>query len=95
MRTLPLLAIAIALTGCFKDPGQRAYENCLSKLEAQLAETEAGIAAEESAPARMIAQTALEGARKIGEAACQGIKDSCESDPEGAICRAAIKTYSE
>lgn len=99
MRTLmTLLVTAVlgaALTGCMKDPGQRAYDNCVDKLNVQLAETEKGIAAEESAPARMIAQTALEGARKIGMAACDGIKSSCESDPEGAICRAAIKTYNE
>lgn len=93
MRLLWLATAAIALCGCMKDPGQRAYENCVAKLEAQLEQTEEGIAAEDNAAARMIAQTALEGARAIGSAACNGIKSSCEGDPEGPICRAAIKTY--
>jgi len=89
-----LLAMAVMVTaGCMKDPGQRAYENCLAKLEAQLEQTEEGIAAEDNAAARMIAQTMLESARSIGTAACDGIKNSCEGDPEGPICRAAIKTY--
>ena len=93
MRIAILLGVILSLAACNRDPGMQAYENCLAKLDAQLAETEKGIEQEESAPARMIAQTALEGARKIGAAACEGIKESCESDPDGAICRAAIKTY--
>ena len=43
----------------------------------------------------MIAQTAVEAGRKIGMAACEGMREQCRADPDGAICKAAIKTYAE
>lgn len=88
---LPLLL----LTACGGDPIERAYDNCVARLEAQLADAEKEAAAQDNKPAQMVVQTAVEAGRKMGMAACEGMRDSCREDPEGAICKAAIKTYAE
>jgi hypothetical protein len=89
---ISVLALSV-LPGCMADPAERVYANCVARLEAQLVDAEEAAAAQDNAPAQMIAQTAVESARKIGVAACEGMRDACISDPEGAICKAAVKTY--
>ncbi len=93
MRPLICLIALGLLAGCSSDPADRVYANCVSRLEAQLAEAESAAASQDNAAAQMIAQTAVESARKIGVAACEGMRDSCRENPEGSICKAAIKTY--
>lgn len=93
MRLLASLFALIALAACSLDPADRVYDNCVSRLEAQLSDAEAGAAEQEFAAAQMIAQTAVESARKIGEAACEGVRDACRENPDGAVCKAAVKTY--
>ena len=43
MRIAILLGVILSLAACNRDPGMQAYENCLAKLDAQLADTEKGI----------------------------------------------------
>lgn len=93
MRLLTCLIALSTLAGCSVDPAERVYANCVSRLEAQLAEAETAASAQDNAPAQMIAQTAVESARKIGVAACEGMRDACRENPEGSVCKAAVKTY--
>lgn len=93
MRLIACVLALSLLPGCMSDPAERVYANCVARLEAQLVDAEKAAAAQDNAPAQMIAQTAVESARKIGVAACEGMRDSCKADPEGSICKAAMKTY--
>ena len=86
---------ALLLTACGGDPIERAYDHCVDRLEVQLAEAEKEADRQDNKPAQMIAQTAVEAGRKIGMAACEGMREQCRADPDGAICKAAIKTYAE
>ena len=92
MRALLLvLSTAILLIGC-KDPGTRAYENCLVEMEkASQQATGADRAITEAEKA--FAKTAGAMVQVMGNNVCKSIKTACESDPNGQICEAAITQY--
>lgn len=79
-----LSCVAVALAGC-SDPIDRAYDECIERIEAGIAEAERELGTP--------AMSAL--ARTAGESGCHAMRDACRADPDGLMCKAALDSLRE
>lgn len=80
-RVAALATVALTLAACGSE-ADRAYAACVDKMEEAVAEAtrEGGAAA-----AAMVEMT-----RSMATAACEGLREVCRNDPQGAMCQGAI-----
>ena len=89
------IAVAVALfplSSCSKDPVERAYQSCLSKMKSEIGDKMRAEQAGKADPTGLSgAATAM--AEGMGKSICESMKSACEQDPNGQICRAAIAQF--
>lgn len=83
-----LLVAAIALTTGCADRVERAYQDCLAKVEAGAAESRS----ETQAVGTDISKAVGDIARSAGATACGAMRDACRRDEDGPICAAAMES---
>lgn len=92
MRLFLLISLAgLLLVGC-KDPGTRAYENCLVEME-KASKQATGADRAKTEAEKAFAKTAGAMVQAMGNNVCASIKTACESEPNGQICQSAITQY--
>jgi hypothetical protein len=76
-----LAVVALTLAACGSE-ADRAYSACIDQIEKGVADLtrEGGATA-----APMVEMT-----RSMGKAACEGLREACRNDPNGALCQGAI-----
>lgn len=82
-----LSCVAAALAGC-SDPIDRAYDDCMERVEAGIAEAERELGGDNAAAMGAFARTA-------GESGCRAMRDACRADPDSPMCKAALDSFNE
>ncbi len=88
MKTLPTLlrcsalALVALLTAC-GGPGDRAYKACMAKVEEGLKEAGTDMAEAE------IGKDFLDAMRAAAGASCEAIREACNREPDGIVCKSA------
>ena len=81
------VSAVISLTGCGGEPEWvNIYNECQDKMKESFAEMK-------QSPDTPRAMSDM--MQAMGMAACEMIKTSCESDPEGATCQAIVNSHEE
>lgn len=93
IRLLAPAALALTLTvlsGC-ADPVERAYQDCLERIEEGLAKAQA----EAEGPGADMAKAMADMARSAGAATCGAMREACRVDQNGPLCKAAMEGLAE
>ena len=82
--TLPLCSLFLVLSGCGSEPEWvKIYDECKDKIEKSVAEMKQN--QDNQAMSGML--------ESMGNSACEMIKNTCESDPDGAMCQSIVDGY--
>lgn len=83
---LTTVAIAVAATSGCADRVERAYQDCMAKVEQGAADSRT-----DTQPAgAAIADAMGDFARTAGTAACGAMRDTCRTNEDGPVCAAAM-----
>lgn len=88
MKTLPTLlrgcmfALIPLLAAC-GSTGDRAYKACMAKVEESLKEAGTQTAGAE------VGKEFLDAMRTAASASCEAIREACDSEPDGMLCKSA------
>jgi len=85
-----LIAAGVAVWWFTRDPVEVAYQNCLKKVAAGVAQSSSGSSNEFE---KAMADAVKGVSSAMGNAACEAMRSSCKDNRDGALCKAAIAQF--
>ncbi len=87
-----LVASCLVFAAC-SDPAETAYKSCIAKVKDATDQADKKAGDSKDPMGQAMAPAMKEMASKMGQAACDSIREICKQDPKGQDCQNAIATF--